>query len=98
VDSHLEAAKDAGDKNVPWIVPPVEGDIFAAAGSKFVMRCVSLATALYVQSFCDVVYLNLQAELMRPDDTDALDYLYLATMMTPAYLGYIIQHVKKVVV
>jgi hypothetical protein len=31
MDSHLEAVKDAEDKNVPWIVPPVEGDIFAAA-------------------------------------------------------------------
>jgi hypothetical protein len=33
---------------------------------------------------------------MRPDDTDELDFLYIATMMTPAYLGYNIQGVKKV--
>jgi hypothetical protein len=36
----------------------------------------------------DIANLILQAELMRPEDTDELDYEYLATMMTPAYLGY----------
>jgi hypothetical protein len=44
----------------------------------------------------DITKLNLQAELMRSEDTDELDYEYLTTMMTPAYLGYNIQNVKKV--